>query len=70
MEQNGVSLAKVILTGCFIVAIIMSLSSKAGAEKIIRSPIEKAWKSNFQRVTPGIYIGPRGSKEVSSVLWS
>jgi len=70
MEQNGANLAKGILTGCFIAAIIMSLSSKASAEEIINSPVEKSWKTNFQRVTPGIYIGPRGSKEVSSVLWS
>jgi hypothetical protein len=69
MEQSGANLAKGILTGCFIAAISMSLSSKASAEEIIRPPVEKDWKSNFQRITPGIYIGPRGSKEMSIVLW-
>ncbi len=70
MEQNSVNLAKGILTGCFIAALVMSLTTKSHASEIIKPLAEQAEDLVSKSLVPAIYFGSRHTFNEERDIWA
>ncbi len=69
MEQNSANLFKGILTGCFVAAFVLSLSTKSHASELIKPFLEQSEDLVSKFLVPAIYYGSRNSYNEERDIW-